>query len=43
MAKAALAELGVIPHASVRLPLVESPPAHLARLTEALTAAGLPG
>lgn len=36
MAKAALAELGIIPHASVRLPLLESPPAHLRRLTDAL-------
>jgi 4-hydroxy-tetrahydrodipicolinate synthase len=35
MAKAALAELGTIPHAAVRLPLVESPP-HLQRLTQAL-------
>jgi 4-hydroxy-tetrahydrodipicolinate synthase len=37
MAKAALAELGIIPHATVRLPLVESPPQHLQRLTAALT------
>ncbi|MFE4500816.1 4-hydroxy-tetrahydrodipicolinate synthase [Rhodococcus sp. NPDC056743] len=36
MAKAALAELGIIPHASVRLPLIESPPAHLQRLAEAM-------
>lgn len=36
MAKAALAELGVIPHATVRLPLVESPSADLRRLTDAL-------
>ncbi|CAM3587608.1 4-hydroxy-tetrahydrodipicolinate synthase [Kibdelosporangium persicum] len=36
MAKAALAELGIIPHATVRLPLVESPPPHLQRLTAAL-------
>jgi len=36
MAKAALAELGIIPHASVRLPLLESPPADLQRLTDAL-------
>ncbi|GAB3744655.1 4-hydroxy-tetrahydrodipicolinate synthase [Amycolatopsis oliviviridis] len=43
MAKAALAELGVIPHAAVRLPLLESPPEHLRRLRDALTplAAGL--
>jgi 4-hydroxy-tetrahydrodipicolinate synthase len=36
MAKAALAELGIIPHASVRLPLLESPPLHLQRLRDAL-------
>lgn len=36
MAKAAVAELGVIDHATVRLPLVESPPAHLDRLRSAL-------
>ncbi len=36
MAKAALAELGIIPHAAVRLPLIESPPAHLRRLIEAM-------
>ncbi|GAA2758371.1 4-hydroxy-tetrahydrodipicolinate synthase [Actinopolymorpha rutila] len=36
MAKAALAELGIIPHATVRLPLAESPPPHLRRLTDAL-------
>jgi len=36
MAKAALAELGIIPHASVRLPLLESPAPHLQRLTDAL-------
>jgi 4-hydroxy-tetrahydrodipicolinate synthase len=36
MAKAALAELGIIPHASVRLPLLESPPPHLERLVNAL-------
>ncbi|MEO6089385.1 MAG: 4-hydroxy-tetrahydrodipicolinate synthase [Umezawaea sp.] len=38
MAKAALAELGIIPHASVRLPLVESPPSHLRGLADALAA-----
>jgi 4-hydroxy-tetrahydrodipicolinate synthase len=38
MAKAALAELGIIPHATVRLPLLESPPPHLQRLTDALAA-----
>lgn len=42
MAKAALAELGVIPHAAVRLPLLESPAPHLERLTMPLTAA-VPG
>ncbi|TSD50064.1 4-hydroxy-tetrahydrodipicolinate synthase [Rhodococcus sp. KBS0724] len=36
MAKAALTELGTITHASVRLPLIESPPAHLQRLAEAM-------
>ncbi|MFK0245985.1 4-hydroxy-tetrahydrodipicolinate synthase [Amycolatopsis azurea] len=41
MAKAALAELGVIPHATVRLPLLESPPEHLRRLRDALTSLGL--
>lgn len=41
MAKAALAELGVIPHATVRLPLLESPPEHLQRLREALVPLGL--
>ncbi|WP_410646781.1 4-hydroxy-tetrahydrodipicolinate synthase [Amycolatopsis sp. cmx-4-54] len=34
MAKVALADLGVIPHAAVRLPLLESPPEHLRRLRE---------
>jgi 4-hydroxy-tetrahydrodipicolinate synthase len=38
MAKAALAELGVIAHATVRLPLLESPPDHRQRLTDALAA-----
>jgi 4-hydroxy-tetrahydrodipicolinate synthase len=42
MAKAALAELGVIPHATVRLPLLESPPPHLQRITDALAALALP-
>ncbi|RKT84777.1 4-hydroxy-tetrahydrodipicolinate synthase [Saccharopolyspora antimicrobica] len=37
MAKSALAELGIIPHPSVRLPLQEPQPAHLRRLAEALT------
>ena len=36
MAKAALVELGVIEHATVRLPLVESPPEHLTALRAAL-------
>jgi 4-hydroxy-tetrahydrodipicolinate synthase len=36
MAKAALVELGVIESATVRLPLVESPPAHLELLRSAL-------
>ncbi len=40
MAKAALKEIGVIDSAAVRLPLVESPPAHLALLREALTTSG---
>jgi 4-hydroxy-tetrahydrodipicolinate synthase len=42
MAKAALAELGIIPHASVRSPLLESPPAHLRRLTDALASMTVP-
>ena len=41
MAKAALAELGVIPSAFVRLPLVESPPEHLATLREGLSQSGI--
>lgn len=36
MAKAALAELGIIPAAAVRLPLVEAPAEHLRRLTDSL-------
>jgi 4-hydroxy-tetrahydrodipicolinate synthase len=36
MAKAALVELGVIDHATVRLPLVESPPEHLEILRSGL-------
>ena len=36
MAKAALVELGVIDHATVRLPLVESTPEHLEKLRAAL-------
>lgn len=42
MAKAALAELGVIPHATVRLPLLESPPAHRERLANALATLAVP-
>jgi 4-hydroxy-tetrahydrodipicolinate synthase len=42
MAKAALAELGIIPHATVRLPLIESPPAHLERLSKALATIAAP-
>ncbi len=41
MAKAALKELGVIDSAAVRLPLVESPPEHLAILREALSTSGI--
>jgi 4-hydroxy-tetrahydrodipicolinate synthase len=36
MAKAALAELGIIPHAAVRLPLLEATPEHRLGLTAAL-------
>ena len=42
MAKAALAELGIIPHATVRLPLLEPPPPYLQRLTDALAAIAVP-
>lgn len=42
MAKAALAELGIIPHATVRLPLLEPPPPHLQRLTDALATITVP-
>lgn len=38
MAKAALVELGVIEHASVRLPYVEGPPEHLERLRAGMAA-----
>ena len=41
MAKAALVELGVIEHATVRLPLVESPPEHLDALRAGLKESGL--
>ncbi len=40
MTKAALTELGVIPSAHVRLPLVESPPEHLAILHDGLARSG---
>jgi 4-hydroxy-tetrahydrodipicolinate synthase len=46
MAKAALAELGIIPHPTVRLPLLEPVPAHFQQLTDALAtvlALGHPG
>lgn len=36
MAKAALAELGIIPHATVRMPLLETPEPDLAKLRTAL-------
>jgi 4-hydroxy-tetrahydrodipicolinate synthase len=42
MAKAALAELGIIPHATVRLPLLEPPPPHRQRLTDALATIAVP-
>lgn len=42
MAKAALAELGIIPHAAVRLPLLESPQPHLELLREALATVRVP-
>jgi 4-hydroxy-tetrahydrodipicolinate synthase len=42
MAKAALAELGIIPHGTVRLPLLEPPPAHRQRLTDALATIAMP-
>ncbi|KGN39113.1 4-hydroxy-tetrahydrodipicolinate synthase [Knoellia subterranea] len=41
MAKAALAELGVIESAFVRLPLVESPPEHLEILRKGLAGSGI--
>jgi 4-hydroxy-tetrahydrodipicolinate synthase len=43
MAKAGLVELGVIDHATVRLPLVEGTPEHLDRLRQGLVASGLAG
>ncbi|MFJ9852840.1 4-hydroxy-tetrahydrodipicolinate synthase [Streptomyces sp. NPDC101150] len=42
MAKAALAELGIIPHPTVRGPLLEPLPPHLAQLTDALAAIAAP-
>jgi 4-hydroxy-tetrahydrodipicolinate synthase len=42
MAKAALAERGIIPHATVRLPLVEATPQHLQQLTDAMTTVAVP-
>ena len=42
MAKAALAELGVIEHPAVRLPLLQPPPPHLQRLTAALATTAAP-
>jgi 4-hydroxy-tetrahydrodipicolinate synthase len=42
MAKAALAALGIIPHATVRLPLLEAPPPDLRRLTAALATLAVP-
>lgn len=41
MAKAALVELGVLSSAVVRLPLVESPPEHVARLRDGLARSGI--
>lgn len=41
MAKAALVETGVLEHATVRLPLVESPPEHLEVLRAGLKESGL--
>ncbi len=41
MAKAGLVELGVLEHASVRLPLIEGTPEHLERLRRGLVASGL--
>jgi 4-hydroxy-tetrahydrodipicolinate synthase len=38
MAKTALAELGIIPHPTVRLPLLEAEPSHAAQLTATLAA-----
>lgn len=43
MAKAALVELGVISHATVRLPYVEGPPEHLEIVMAGLAASGIGG
>ncbi|MCG8918121.1 4-hydroxy-tetrahydrodipicolinate synthase [Actinokineospora sp. PR83] len=40
-AKAALADLGIIPHAAVRLPLLEPPAEHRLRLADALATASV--
>ena len=42
MAKSALVHLGVIGHATVRLPLIEAPVVDMQRLVDALTVAGWP-
>jgi 4-hydroxy-tetrahydrodipicolinate synthase len=42
MAKAALAELGIVPHATVRLPLVEPPSSHRDQLRAALATLAVP-
>ena len=42
MAKAALAQLGIIPYGAVRLPLLEPPPPHVERLTAALATLRVP-
>jgi 4-hydroxy-tetrahydrodipicolinate synthase len=34
--------IGIIPHATVRLPLLEPPPAHRGRLTDALATIAVP-
>lgn len=43
MAKAALVELGVIEHATVRLPYTESPPEHVEILRKGMAASGIGG
>lgn len=42
MAKAALADLGLIPHPTVRMPLLESPPEDLRKLADALATLPVP-